>query len=85
MKDSGRQPYALSTSEDPFSENVQDVSSMPSEVFGSFWRIPDLGTLIKEVTPWDREKNRTEKNVNWQFTADDARMKLKRLYPQFKP
>lgn len=48
-------------------------------------RIPDLGTLIKEVTAWNRERNRTAKNVDWQFTADDARVKLKRLYPQFKP
>ncbi|WP_207655622.1 hypothetical protein, partial [Desulfocucumis palustris] len=29
-------------------------------------------------------RNRNQKGVDWQFTTNDARIKLKRLYPQFK-
>jgi len=33
---------------------------------------------------WESERNAARKPVNWQFTTDDARIKLKRLYPQIK-
>ena len=46
-------------------------------------RIPDLETLGKETKAWEQTRNETQKTVDWQFTTDDARIKLKRLYPQF--
>ena len=46
-------------------------------------RIPDIDTLKTETTAWYRERNRNQKGVDWQFTTADARIKLKRLYPQF--
>lgn len=46
-------------------------------------RIPDLSFLHKETKAWERERNRASKCVDWQFTTDDARIKLKRLYPRF--
>lgn len=46
-------------------------------------RIPDIDTLHKETKAWERNRNHTHKAVDWQFTTDDARIKLKRLYPQF--
>ena len=44
-------------------------------------RIPDLTTLREEVTSWCEERNRKETWINWRFTTEDARIKLKRLYP----
>jgi hypothetical protein len=47
-------------------------------------RIPDAEFLRREVTAWYTDRNENNKLVNWQFTTDDARVKLKRLYPQFQ-
>jgi hypothetical protein len=34
-----------------------------------------------ELAAWHTQRNQSEKGVDWQFTAADARIKLKRLYP----
>ena len=47
-------------------------------------RIPDKPTLIAEVAAWQDNRNRRHVKADWQFTTDDARVKLKRLYPQFE-
>lgn len=44
-------------------------------------RIPDQATLRKEVTAWYKARNEKVVKVNWQFTVNDARIKLKKLYP----
>ncbi len=44
-------------------------------------RIPDRKTLIDEVAAWEADRNRYNSKADWQFTADDARTKLKSLYP----
>jgi len=44
-------------------------------------RISDLGTLRKEISVWNKSRNESQKSVDWQFTANDARGKLKSLYP----
>ena len=44
-------------------------------------RIPDQKILKKEVNAWTIRTNKNHKKVNWQFTTEDARIKLKRLYP----
>ena len=44
-------------------------------------RIPDLGTLNDELDSWYSDRNGMQKAVDWQFSVDDARTKLKRLYP----
>jgi hypothetical protein len=46
-------------------------------------RIADIATLRSEVSAWEGERNACPHTVNWQFTAD-ARVKLKRLYPEIK-
>jgi hypothetical protein len=46
-------------------------------------RIPNIETLRTEVTAWQRDRNASEKGLDWQFTTSDARTKLKRLYPQY--
>lgn len=47
-------------------------------------RIPDIETLRNEAREWYRERNQRQKGVNWRFTTNDARIKLKRLYPQIE-
>jgi hypothetical protein len=44
-------------------------------------RIPDEETLCREIAAWEAARNGQRAIVNWQFTAIDARNKLKRLYP----
>lgn len=45
-------------------------------------RIPDIDTLRQETQAWQTRRNDRQKGVDWQFTTPDARIKLKRLYPQ---
>jgi hypothetical protein len=47
-------------------------------------RIPDRETLEQETTAWYIDRNLQKKSVDWQFTTEDARIRLKRLYPQIK-
>ncbi|NPV89890.1 MAG: hypothetical protein HPY50_03830 [Firmicutes bacterium] len=47
-------------------------------------RISSIESLRLELSEWETVRNRNRKGVDWQFTTDDARIKLKRLYPQFK-
>ena len=44
-------------------------------------RIPDETVLEREVQALEQERNQAKANVNWQFTARDARNKLEHLYP----
>ena len=47
-------------------------------------RIPDMSTLQQEAKAWYRKRNANQKAVDWQFTTESARVKLKRLYPQIQ-
>ena len=47
-------------------------------------RIPDKQKLIAEVAAWQDNRNKHHAKADWQFTTADARVKLKRLYPQFE-
>ena len=44
-------------------------------------RAEDKPALAAEVAAWQRTRNRRHCRVDWRFTAADARIKLKRLYP----
>ena len=45
--------------------------------------IPDQETLAKQVPVWRKQSNQKKVNPNWQFTTQDVRIKLKKLYPTF--
>ncbi len=45
-------------------------------------RIPRMKDLECEVRAWEDGRNQTTKRVDWQFTTADARIKLRRRYPQ---
>lgn len=47
-------------------------------------RIESMGRLQRECCSWNVERNELQKGVDWQFTTADARIKLKRLYPQIQ-
>ena len=44
-------------------------------------RIPDQETLKTEIQAWQKQRNEQRATVKWRFTTQDARIKLKRLYP----
>lgn len=44
-------------------------------------RIAKIEVVKKEVDAWQNHRNNRNAKVNWQFTTDDARIKLRRLYP----
>jgi hypothetical protein len=45
-------------------------------------RIADGATLDSEIAAWNESRNREGGKVNWRFTTDDARLKLRHLYPE---
>ena len=47
-------------------------------------RITDKETLTKEVAAWQAGRNKNQTKADWRFTTEDARIKLKRLYPRFE-
>jgi hypothetical protein len=59
-----------------------ELSAMTRQCLGR--RIPSIDQLSQELTEWESARNSNQKGVDWQFTTDDARIKLRRLYPQFK-
>lgn len=44
-------------------------------------RVADIDTLRSKVTAWQHERNAQQAKIDWRFTTEDARIKLKRLYP----
>jgi hypothetical protein len=44
-------------------------------------RIPDKSTLETQVLAWEQSRNTRGAYTDWRFTTDDARIKLKKLYP----
>ena len=44
-------------------------------------RIGSMEVMSKEVEYWQKQRNTFGAKIDWQFTTEDARIKLKRLYP----
>ena len=47
-------------------------------------RLPDIETLKQEVTAWEQQRNQAQVTIDWRFTTEGARLKLKRFYPVLK-
>ncbi len=45
-------------------------------------RIPEREALAGEVEAWEAERNVAESSIDWRFISDEARIKLKHLYPE---
>ena len=48
-------------------------------------RLPDRDTLAAEVAAWEAARNSEQATIRWQFTTEDARIKLAHLYPVLEP
>jgi len=47
-------------------------------------RIGSLAELQEEIAAWSADVNRTQRGVDWQMKIDDARCKLKTVYPKIR-
>jgi DDE superfamily endonuclease len=47
-------------------------------------RIGDIETLRSEISAWSTDVNNKQRGVDWQMKVDDARTKLKSVYPKIK-
>jgi hypothetical protein len=59
-----------------------ELSSMTRQCI-SGRRISNINILRKEIAAWARASNDKQWEVDWQFKTDDARVKLKSVYPKF--
>jgi transposase len=57
-----------------------ELSSLSIQCLGN-QRINSIEELNEILMAWEVDRNMRQKGVNWQFTAENARIKLKRLYP----
>jgi DDE superfamily endonuclease len=44
-------------------------------------RLAETGIVQQQIADWDRQRNEAKATVQWRFTTDKARTKLRRLYP----
>lgn len=47
-------------------------------------RVPDFETLEAELAAWQKQRDAVGGKIEWRFTTEDARIKLKRLYPSLQ-
>ena len=57
-----------------------ELSSLSIQCLGN-QRIKSIDELNEILAAWEIDRNLRQKGVNWQFSTEDARIKLKRLYP----
>jgi len=58
-----------------------ELSSLAIQALGN-QRVNSVGLLNEIMSDWQTDRNTRQKGVNWQFTNNDARIKLNRLYPK---
>ena len=44
-------------------------------------RLPTIEAVAEKVSAWQQRRNQAQVTIDWRFTTEDARIKLKRLYP----
>ena len=47
-------------------------------------RIESAAEVASRATAWAAERNAKQVGIDWQFTTEDARIKLRKLYPNIK-
>jgi hypothetical protein len=47
-------------------------------------RLGSVAEVAREVSAWQQRRDQTKTTIHWQFTTADARIKLRRLYPQIR-
>lgn len=48
-------------------------------------RMPERSWIAQEAAAWEKRRNRHACTIDWRFTTDNARIKLKHLYPKTQP
>jgi hypothetical protein len=56
-----------------------ELSHLSRQCLGS--RMAAKATLLNKVQAWNAQRNAQHAKAHWQFTTDDARVKLRKLYP----
>ena len=56
-----------------------ELSVLSRQALGK--RIDNKPELVRQVTAWQNNRNHQQVKANWQFTKEDARIKLRNLYP----
>ena len=59
-----------------------ELSVLEKQCLGG--RVADQATLGERIGLWESDRNNRSKKINWQFVTADARIKLRRLYPQIQ-
>jgi len=64
-----------------FSKRIAEIelSALSSQCLNR--RIPEIELMRKEVAAWERYRSNRSVPIDWRFTTENARIKLKRLYP----
>ena len=60
-----------------------ELSAMTRQCIGG-QRVGDLKTLRARIKAWSQDVNKNQRGVDWQMKIDDARCKLKSVYPKIK-
>jgi len=60
-----------------------ELSSMTRQCIAGR-RIGDLKSLREQIRAWSNDVNKTQRGVDWQMKINDARCKLKSVYPKLK-
>jgi hypothetical protein len=56
-----------------------ELSALASQCLNR--RISDIETMRQEIAAWVASRNGNGADITWRFTTEDARVKLRRLYP----
>lgn len=59
-----------------------ELSVLEKQALGD--RVGDETELRTRVNRWENDRNNRSKRIDWQFKTADARIKLRRLYPQIQ-
>ena len=62
----------------------QQITILPHFKAVEYGVDPDQGVLRREVTAWQDQRNHDAIRVDLRFTTEDARIKLKSLYPSIQ-
>ena len=60
-----------------------ELSALATQCLGTR-RVSSIDALNNELTAWYSVRNAAQRGVDWQFTTENARLKLKHLYPTVK-
>lgn len=65
----------------PPKQNAEcELSVLEKQALGE--RVDNEAALRERIDVWNEDRNRRFKGINWRFKTNDARIKLRRLYPQ---